>query len=214
MDDNLDSSKMLMPLVQAKLQSAGESEILCQASGDKIVFRWMRQADVFKGYFPDKKQMSNETIINSFQRYNMIQNRPVFAPQNIQQFMEQFDEIILDKKTGKEFKLLQAMYLGMILMRSTLWIEKQSDNSGPWIGHICDLHINQKAGLIIKDVDVLPKFIKVIEDIAWYNGCTVILFPANLMEVDQFHKLGYHFASKSFQSTSYDLKDVHNCQDE
>ena len=107
------------------------------------------------------------------------------------------------------------MYKSEVMTRATLWLERHLDKSGPLVGHVCDFYTNMKvAKKMSNHGDAYAKFIKILEDIAWVNGCAVIIFPANMMEINEFHKLGYHFASKTFTTTTYDPNTVKNCKDE
>ena len=86
-------------------------------------------------------------------------------------------------------KMLCVTHVGKFVMQATLWIEKM-ETSSEVFGHISGLLLHHKRVDKMK-VDVQKKFLRVIEDLAWINGCTTLLFSTRVMTIEQFEKYGY-----------------------
>ena len=91
--------------------------------------------------------------------------------------------------------MLCVTHLGKFVMQATIWIEKNS-NSHETFAHVSGLLVNQKR-IEKMESDVQTKFLKVIEDIAWVNNCTTILFSTRVLSIEDFLKYGYQYASES-----------------
>lgn len=102
--------------------------------------------------------------------------------------------------------------MGKFVMQASIWIEK-SDATDEVVGHISHLLINK--GRINKlKYDVMTRFMRVIEEIAWVNDCTMTLFSTRVMGMEDFHKYGYHYASKTVTETLLDFSYDINSKDE